>query len=153
MSPSPLISLLLFSTAVSNFGAVGADPVHIPVTRKRSTGVVRDVNYYAAAADRVRAKYGFPTSASSANRKRSGDSAKFGKRASSASISIVNQVGNGPYRRIRVEMLTEWDRMTMLVISGRFPLELREYSSSLLILSRTKAWKHLGRVRLFFDSV
>ncbi|KAF5381156.1 hypothetical protein D9757_009439 [Collybiopsis confluens] len=96
MSPSPLIHLLLLSLAVSNF-SVGADPVHIPV-RRRNTGVVRDVNYYAAAADGLRAKYGFPTSNSNAaSRKRSGDSAKFGKRASSAGIPITNQDDDASY--------------------------------------------------------
>lgn len=87
LSAFSLIQLLLTFT----ISGVTADPLHIPVHRKRSAP--RDVHYYAAAADRVRAKYGFPTSDSSKKRNGASISARFGKRASSAGISITDQVG------------------------------------------------------------
>lgn len=79
-----LIQLLILSVVPS---VVTADPIHIPVTRRSRAGP-RDINYYAAAADRLRAKYGFPTS----NNKRNVLNSRLGSRASSAGISIVNQV-------------------------------------------------------------
>ncbi|KAF8828524.1 hypothetical protein HHX47_DHR3000184 [Lentinula edodes] len=87
LSAFSLIQLLLIFTT----SGVTADPLHIPVHRKRSAP--RDVHYYAAAADRVRAKYGFPTTGSGSSKKRNGASisARFGKRASSAGISITDQ--------------------------------------------------------------
>lgn len=78
-----LIQLLILSAVPS---LVTADPIHIPVTRRSRAGP-RDVHYYAAAADRLRAKYGFPTS-----NKTNVSNSRIGSRASSAAISIINQV-------------------------------------------------------------
>ncbi|KAH7872770.1 aspartic peptidase domain-containing protein [Lentinula edodes] len=91
LSAFSLIQLLLIFTT----SGVTADPLHIPVHRKRSAP--RDVHYYAAAADRVRAKYGFPTSGSSKKRNGASISARLGKRASSAGISIINQDDDASY--------------------------------------------------------
>ncbi|GAW03977.1 acid protease [Lentinula edodes] len=93
LSAFSLIQLLLIFTT----SGVTADPLHIPVHRKRSAP--RDVHYYAAAADRVRAKYGFPTTGSGSSKKRNGASisARFGKRASSAGISITDQDDDASY--------------------------------------------------------
>ncbi|KAJ3864215.1 aspartic peptidase domain-containing protein [Lentinula novae-zelandiae] len=91
LSAFSLIQLLLIFT----ISGVTADPLHIPVHRKRSAP--RDVHYYAAAADRVRAKYGFPTSGNSKKRNGVSISARFGKRASSAGISITNQDDDASY--------------------------------------------------------
>ncbi|KAJ3882653.1 aspartyl protease [Lentinula edodes] len=93
LSAFSLIQFLLIFTA----SGVTADPLHIPVHRKRSAP--RDVHYYAAAADRVRAKYGFPTTGSGSSKKRNGASisARFGKRASSAGISITDQDDDASY--------------------------------------------------------
>ncbi|KAJ3782577.1 aspartic peptidase domain-containing protein, partial [Lentinula aff. detonsa] len=84
LSTFSLIQLLLIST----ISEVTADPLHIPVNRRRNSAP-RDVHYYAAAADRIRAKYGFPASGSSRKRHGASNSARFGKRASSAGISIL----------------------------------------------------------------
>ncbi|KIK69444.1 hypothetical protein GYMLUDRAFT_68042 [Collybiopsis luxurians FD-317 M1] len=86
-----LIQLFILSLAASS---ITADPIHIPVTRRRSTSGVRDINHYAAVADRLRVKYGYPSSRVNQTRK---DSAKFGKRASSASIAITDQDDDASY--------------------------------------------------------
>ncbi|KAJ3733403.1 acid protease [Lentinula guzmanii] len=75
---------------------ITADPLHIPVNRRRNSAP-RDVHYYAAAADRIRAKYGFPASGSSRKRHGASNSARFGKRASSAGISITDQDDDASY--------------------------------------------------------
>ncbi|KAJ4490934.1 aspartic peptidase domain-containing protein [Lentinula aciculospora] len=92
LSAFSLLQLLLFSAI---YGAT-ADPLHVPINRKRSSAP-RDVNYYAAAADRIRAKYGFATSGSSEKRDGPSNSARYGKRASSAGISITNQDNDASY--------------------------------------------------------
>ncbi|KAJ3983196.1 acid protease [Lentinula detonsa] len=92
LSTLSLIQLLLIST----ISEVTADPLHIPVNRRRNSAP-RDVHYYAAAADRIRAKYGFPASGSSRKRHGASNSARFGKRASSAGISITDQDDDASY--------------------------------------------------------
>ncbi|KAJ3802164.1 aspartyl protease [Lentinula aff. detonsa] len=72
LSTFSLIQLLLIST----ISEVTADPLHIPVNRRRNSAP-RDVHYYAAAADRIRAKYGFPASGSSRKRHGASNSARF----------------------------------------------------------------------------
>jgi len=83
MIPLPLALTLsfLFCSLPSS-----ADPLHVSLNR-RSVGV-RDISHYAAAAERLRGKYGFsvPTT------RRRGR-----KRASSADISIVNQDADASY--------------------------------------------------------
>ncbi|KAJ3749651.1 acid protease [Lentinula detonsa] len=94
LSTFSLIQLLLIST----ISEVTADPLHIPVNRRRNSAP-RDVHYYAAAADRIRAKYGFPASGSSRKRHGASNSARFGKRAISIgtpgqSMSVVLDTGS-----------------------------------------------------------
>ncbi|KIK69445.1 hypothetical protein GYMLUDRAFT_80676 [Collybiopsis luxurians FD-317 M1] len=86
-SPLSLIRVFTLIQFLILCSCVTGDPIHIPVTRRKSTAV-RDVHYYAAAADRLRAKYGFPTSSNSTTRN---DSVKFRKRASSAGIPVTDQ--------------------------------------------------------------
>ncbi|KAJ3759008.1 aspartic peptidase domain-containing protein [Lentinula raphanica] len=78
LSAFSFIQLLLLST----IPGIAADPLHIPVHRKRSSAS-RDLSYYAAAADRIRAKYG--------------NSARLGRRASSAGIGIIDQDDDASY--------------------------------------------------------
>ncbi|KAJ3713100.1 aspartic peptidase domain-containing protein [Lentinula raphanica] len=93
LSAFSFIQLLLLST----IPGIAADPLHIPVHRKRSSAS-RDLSYYAAAADRIRAKYGFPTtSGSTKKRSTSSNSARLGRRASSAGIGIIDQDDDASY--------------------------------------------------------
>ncbi|KAJ3821541.1 aspartic peptidase domain-containing protein [Lentinula raphanica] len=94
LSAFSFIQLLLLST----LPGIAADPLHIPVHRKRSSAS-RDLSYYAAAADRIRAKYGFPITSASSTKKRStsSNSARLGRRASSAGIGIIDQDDDASY--------------------------------------------------------
>jgi len=74
-----LLSLSLLLPALS----VSADPLHVSLTH-RSVGR-RDLAYYAAAADRLRGKYGYSGSTVASRGMR--------KRGNTANIPIVNQVG------------------------------------------------------------
>jgi cathepsin D len=64
-----------------------ADPLHFSINR-RAVGK-RDLDYYAAAADRLRGKYGYAQPAVASRGPR--------KRASAANIAIVNQRGDSSY--------------------------------------------------------
>lgn len=64
-----------------------ADPLHFSLNR-RAVGK-RDLNYYAAAADHLRGKYGYSKSAVASRGPR--------KRASTANIPMVNQNGDSSY--------------------------------------------------------
>lgn len=79
------LTLFLFFPALSLSLQADPSPLHIPIVRRANTGA-RDLNYYAAAAERIRAKYNINVPSSSTPH------ARRAKRASSSDISITNQV-------------------------------------------------------------
>lgn len=78
---------LFFIVPALSYSAVvrEAPPIHLPLARR--TLQKRDLDYWANAADQVRAKYGFATVASNSNR----------KRQNTVGIPIVNQNGDSSY--------------------------------------------------------
>jgi len=83
MAPSftTMFFLHQFALALLFFPPIAlADPIHLPLARRSSSN--RDMNYYASAAKHLQAKYNITGKSYSPR----------GKRASSASIQIINQV-------------------------------------------------------------
>ncbi|KAF9805834.1 hypothetical protein IEO21_08923 [Rhodonia placenta] len=81
MLPTSLLSLLLSLAAL-----VAADPIHIPLARRSNHARHTSLNRLAAKADRVRAKYGYPTVGSG-----------FNKRATTGGLAMINQEADESY--------------------------------------------------------
>ncbi|KAF9067496.1 aspartic peptidase domain-containing protein [Rhodocollybia butyracea] len=90
MTPISRLSLLIILSIIS--AGISAEPLHLPVTR-RENSTPRDIHYYAAAADRTRAKFGFPVSST---RKRGSANVQFFIQGDDASYFGTIMIGTPP---------------------------------------------------------